>query len=86
MCSVLPEIYSVKIDYDTVESFCGELNIIVCQHCYYYYYYCQHNDVMSMTRRNTNCFFEIYRSLKEPGRVARKQHGRDFQILNKVLR
>ena len=29
MCSVLPEIYRVKIDDDTVESFCGELNIIV---------------------------------------------------------
>lgn len=27
MCSVLPEIYSVKNDDDTVESFCGELNI-----------------------------------------------------------
>lgn len=32
MCSVLPEIYRVKIDDDIVESFCGELNIIVCQH------------------------------------------------------
>lgn len=85
MCSVLPEIYSVKNDDDTVESFCGEFgNIIVCQH--YVIIICQHYDVMSMTHRNTNCFSEIHRSLKEPGRLARKQHGRDFQILNKVLR